>query len=180
MRLHVFNEKLTLIIFEADSPKLHDHTSPRSPPRTATESFLKDKLEQKQTHPHPGMPADIRRAYTSSYSPTGEEEEGAEDGGRRTSQGGREGNTPLSKERSLGRIKHQPTPLEALAADDGRPFAPRHEPLMLLAAGDCHTICLCTESKYSVAPGVLHHICVLLLSQVSVYNLLILVCSYME
>ena len=173
MRLHVFNERLKLIIFEADSPKMQDHIkllSPRSP-RTA-ESY---NLEQRQSHPHlPGkMPADARCAYTSSsYPPPDEEIEVAEDTGRgRTSRGPDESN-PFPAER----IKHQPTPLEALAADDGRPFAPRHEPIMLLAAGDCHTICLCTESKYSVTPSVLHRISVLLLSQVSLHLIRILAC----
>ena len=55
---------------------------------------------------------------------------------------------------------------EALAADDRRPLVPREEPVVLLAAGDCHTVCLCAASQYAAPPSVLHHTGVLLISQV--------------
>jgi len=51
-------------------------------------------------------------------------------------------------------------------AASSKELDPRREPLMLLTAGDCHTVCLCAESKHLATPSVLHRVGVLLLSQV--------------
>ncbi|GAX82196.1 hypothetical protein CEUSTIGMA_g9624.t1 [Chlamydomonas eustigma] len=72
-----------------------------------------------------------------------------------------------SKEKYL---PHHERPLrgtDLLAADSAQPLILRQEPLCLIAAGNCHSICLCSTTTYLAPPSVLHHLCVLLLSQIA-------------
>ena len=58
---------------------------------------------------------------------------------------------------------------DVLGEVDVDPLTPATEPIFVIAAGESHTICLCSTSRFAAAPGILRRIVTLLLSQVTTH-----------